>query len=179
MKKQPFDHYQRLISESKYNLWYINSMGYVVRLSKKDNSKRVLKPFFKKRNICVKVSGKTTYIKTLVAKYFCHEYKPGICIGFKDNDPTNCNIENLYFYSYEENGRLTGHMSKAQPLIIEFQKGNKKERIEFRSIREAAKHLYCSYQTLLDYLKGKYKTSVLNDYNMKIYYKEEWKYAKN
>ena len=58
-----------------------------------------------------------------------------------------------------EVARITGPMSRSQAVVVQ-DKGRKPK--EYSSIRKAAKALYVSYQTLLDYLTGKYKSSVLN-----------------
>jgi hypothetical protein len=84
-----------------------------------------------------------------------------------DGNPRNISIENMRFYSMRLHGKHTGHLSKSRAVVI---KDFKKDPIRYRSVREAAKALYCSYQTLLDYLNGSVRKSVLNKWGRKIYY---------
>ena len=162
-------YYSRLVDENNDFLYYVNSSGYVYRVSKR-NPKIIyyIKGYKKNNNIAVKIRSKEYLLKHLIASKFYDKYYPGICIGFKDNDFTNCCIDNLYFYSMKRHGKLTGGLTSKCKKVIVKQFGTCKE---FSSVRSAAKYLYCSYQTLSDYLNGKFKKSVLSKHGRSIVYK--------
>ncbi len=162
-----YEHYQKLICENSKFYYYASSKGYISRVDKTTHRERIQTPYMHHNRLRVKVSSKDYNLAALIAKTFMRDYKDKCCVGYKDGNITNCSIDNLFLYSYSDHGRKTGYLSRSHPVIVhEF----KKEPVRYRSVREAAKALYCSYQTLLDYLKGASKHSVLKKYGRKIYY---------
>ncbi len=116
-----FDHYSLLIHESNNYLYYVNSTGIIFKINKTSlsyNDKIYLNPYVKHNNLAIKIHGKEYLLKTLIAMKFSKEYYPGVCIGFKDKNFRNCNIENLYFYSMKEHGINTGYLSKSKQVLI-------------------------------------------------------------
>jgi hypothetical protein len=77
-----------------------------------------------------------------------------------DGNPLNCSADNLIIISKSEHGKRTGHLSRSQKIIA--------NGVEYMSVRACAKALFVSYQTLLDYINGKYSHSVLDGMDIKI-----------
>jgi len=94
-------------------------------------------------------------LKNLVAKHFVKGYRVGDFVECIDGNPFNCKVANLRIYTHSEHGKRTGWQSRSQAVVV----GD----VEYRSVREAAKALHVSYQTLLDYMGGKVKHSVIRD----------------
>lgn len=172
--KESFQHYSVKITESRVFVWYVNSEGFVYKIIKStitptfSGSKIMLPGYVKNGFKMIKVRSKEYKLSHLVASKFIKGYYPGCCVNYKDNNKLNCNVENLFIYSKSEHGKNTGYRSKAKAVIIKKNGINK----VYRSVREAAKAIYVSYQTLLDYLAGIYKTSVIDDLDLKIKYLE-------
>lgn len=150
-------HYSQLIYENKSWLYYAHSKGYIYKILKSDKSKVVKLGYMKDGVMSVKLNGKAMNVKTIIASKFMRDYKPGMCIGCKDKDEANLNVENLYLYTMRMHGKLTGYKSRSKKILVT-ESGITKE---YRSVRSCAKALGASYQTLLDYLSGKYVNSVL------------------
>ena len=127
--------------------------GTVMSTALKNYSEKALKPYLKRGKATVKVNNGERAVKNLVAKYFVDGYRPGDYVETVDGNPWNCAAKNLRLYTQREHGQRTGHRSRAKRIIA--------NGIEYRSIRECAKALHVSYQTLLDYLNGGVKHSVL------------------
>jgi hypothetical protein len=158
----------RLITESKKFRWYVSSIGTFFRYCPGINKWQQIYGYTKNDTMVIKIKCKE-YIKSrVVAKHFIKGYNAWQCVGFKDKNNQNIQAENLYMYSMKVHGKRTGWKSRSKEVII---KEFKQEPVIFRSVREAAKYLFCSYQTLLDYLTGEVKKSVLDKPRRKIYYK--------
>lgn len=133
--------------------------GTITRTWKKSMVEEVVKAFMHKGRLTVKISGKHLPVKHVVAAAFIPSYRKGISVVCADGDETNCNVDNLCVISKRALGRITGWKAKAQRVAIHLPDGSHKA---YRSVREAAKALNCSYQTLLDYMAGNVKKSVLD-----------------
>ena len=173
-KTNSFDHYSMKLTESKKYIWYVSSRGYVYKFLKSaqksdhDFSKPILVNGYMKDGFrSIKVRNKKKRLSHLIGSLFLKDYYPGCVIGFKDNDPNNLNVPNLFVYSYKEHGLKTGYKAKSMPVVIE--KNNK--RVTHRSVRSAAKTLNVSYQTLSDYLNGTVVHSVIDDLNVNVFYR--------
>lgn len=164
----PYEHFSCRIHESDRYIWYAHSSGYFYKILKSNQKRIDLKGHIKDGDMVIKIgNGKAVLGKHLIAKYFYRNYHPGLCIQLIDGNPRNINIDNMRFYTLKHHGKLTGHLANSKAVII---KDFKKDPIRYRSVREAAKALYCSYQTLSDYLNGSVRRSVLNKWGRKIYY---------
>lgn len=151
-------HYSQLIHENRSWLYYAHSKGFIYKILKSDKTKVVKLGYLKDGVMVIKINGKQKNVKTIIASKFMRDYKPGMCIGVKDKNESNLNVENLYLYSYKMHGKLTGYKSRSKKIIVS-EAGVSKV---YRSVRSCAKALGASYQTLLDYLAGKVKNSVLD-----------------
>ena len=127
--------------------------GVVIKTSKKRFMQSRVKPYLKRGHATVKIAGKEVTLKNLVAKHFVNGYREGACVETLDGNPYNCATGNLRLRTRSEHGKRSGFKSRAQKVVA--------NGIEYRSIRQAAKGLHVSYQTLLDYMAGKTKRSVL------------------
>lgn len=161
-----YEHHSRLIYENRSWLYYAHSKGYIYKILKSDNTKIKKLGYLKNGILVVKINGKEKNVKTIIAAKFMRDYKPGICVGCKDKNESNLNVENLYLYTYIMHGKLTGYKSRTKKIIVS-EAGESKV---YRSVRSCAKALGVSYQTLLDYLSGKYKNSVLDKEGRVIMY---------
>ena len=163
-----FEHYSLMVAESDKKIWYANSNGSVTSMLKSIGKSLNIHPFNKGGHATVKINGKETRLSRLIASTFFRNFNPELRVGYKDGNRFNCSIENLYLYTQRIHGKRTGYMSRSKSVIV---KESRQEPVEYRSVREAAKHLYVSYQTLLDYLGGDVKHSVLKKRGRKIWYK--------
>lgn len=162
-----FEHYHKLIFETKKALYYASSLGYVLKKNKSDMIERVKSSFMKDGRLAVNIAGKTIFLGQLIAKAFMRDYKSNCCVGYKDGNRKNCNITNLYLLTRFEAGKKVGKNNNRGKCVVV--KENKKT-IKYRTTKEASKALFCSYRTLQDYLKGRYKSSILDIPERKIYY---------
>ena len=168
--KKHYRHFTYLIAESPKKLYYITTKGEAFSKDKLTSEITKLNPNVKKGKLrlCIKVAKNpylTHAVWFIVTGHWPTRNENVIPI---DGNELNCNIENLKLVDKREVAKLTGPMSRSQKVIIQNGKSSPKE---YSSVRKAAQALYVSYQTLLDYLNGKYKSSVLNKRGRKIYLK--------
>lgn len=101
----------------------------------------------------------------LQLKKTCAEVAQVLGVVCIDRDEMNCAADNLCVMTAKRLGRLTGHKARGEAVVVRDKRTG--EIKKYRSIRRAAVGLCCSYQTMLDYMNGKVKNSVLNDYQIK------------
>lgn len=155
-----------LIYETKRHKYYVSNQGYVLSVSSKSYKERKLSGYKKqgRKNApyVIKLGDKEKCIKHLVAQAFIPEYKGADSnVLHKDGDKRNCRADNLIVVPKSQVAKITGPQSRSQRIIVTDCQGN--ETI-YSSIRKAADTLNCSYQTLLDYINGRYKKTVLDGY---------------
>ncbi len=164
-----YDHYSYKVDESSHAIWYADTRGFILKKYKKSGITRLVKGYIKRGFRVVKINYKECRFARVIARTFMKNYQDDLLIGYKDGNKENCSLQNLYLYSRRQHGKKTGYLSNSVPVIVDDSKGRK----EYRSVRCAAKHLYVSYQTLLDYLAGRVEHSVLEKQGRKIYLKNE------
>lgn len=101
-------------------------------------------------------SGRSKEVAMLkiMAETFLPPAPPG-CVPYHKNGIVTDNwVSNIGYISREELGRRTGHISKAQGVVRIGEDGELLE--TWRSAREAAKHSFMSYQTIIDRCNGFY-----------------------
>lgn len=158
--KIEFEHYDQRISESKRYIWYVSSKGYIFRLCKNTGKRKRLSKYKKGENyVITKAGGKEYHLNQLVAKVFIHKWFEGCFVLSMDNHIFNNNVENLEVISPKEFINRLKSTSRSMPVLITNRIKQKTNR--YRSIREAAKTLHVSYQTLADYLNDKTVNGVL------------------
>lgn len=170
MIRKEYEHFTQLIGETSRKLYYVTTKGEAFSKDKLTKQITKLNPNVKrgKLRLCIHSIG-NPYLKHAV--WFAvtgHWPTRNENVIPIDGNELNCNIQNLKLIEKREVARITGPMSRSQAVVVQ-DKGRKPK--EYSSIRKAAKALYVSYQTLLDYLTGKYKSSVLNKRGRKIYLK--------
>jgi hypothetical protein len=165
-----YEHYSYKVDESDYAIWYADTRGFIFKKYKKSGITKIVKGYVREGFRVVKINYVECRFSRVIARAFMKNYQEDLLIGYKDGNRDNCSLQNLFLYSRRTHGKKTGYLSKSTPVIV---KDFKKDPIEYRSVREAAKHLYVSYQTLLDYLAGRVDHSVLAKWGRKIYYKNE------
>ena len=167
-----YEHFHRLIAETRRKLYYCSTKGFMFTIDKFSGKRFDLHPNIKDGKYRVSIhKTKDPYLKHCVW-FTATGHWPTLDENVVpiDGNELNCCITNLKIVDKREVARVTGPMSQSQVVVV---KERNKPPVEYSSVRKAAKALYCSYQTLLDYLKGKYKTSVLKKYGRKIYLKEK------
>lgn len=172
-KQSGFEHFVKLVKETPRRYVYVSTKGLAYTIDKQTNQKRELKRSLHDGKIRLCLHGWCPELKRLVWEVATGKrLTTGDIILPIDGDETNLTIENLKKITKREMSANTGWMSRNNPVVVI---DYKKAPVEYRSVRAAAKALYVSYQTLLDYLSGKYKSSVLKKYGRKIYYKNDGK----
>jgi len=155
--------WKRIPVKSKVYTYKICENGKVLRTSKKHFIESTSHPYMKHGNLAIKIASKEYYVKHLVAQAFISGYKKGDSVVLKDSNASNCELGNLLVFKKSELGRITGGDSRRRPVIA--------DGVEYYSVRDCARRLHCSYQTVLDYLSGGVKNSVLA--SIDIMFKED------
>lgn len=158
-----------LIYETKRHKYFVSNQGYVLSVSPKSYKEHKLSGYIKQGRVnapyVIKLGDKEKCVKHLVAQAFIPEYKGTQSnILHKDGNKKNCRVDNLIVVPKSQVAKLTGPQSRSQKIVVTDHQGKK---TVYSSIRKAANSLNCSYQTLLDYINGRYKKSVLDGYKIK------------
>lgn len=156
------------ICETDKHRYYVSNQGYVLSVSSKSFKERRLTGYVKQGRksapYVIKIGKQEKCIKHLVAQAFLPDYKNNKSVVLhKDGNKKNCHADNLIVVSKRQVNQITGPLSRSQKIAVTDSQG--KETV-YSSIRKAAIALNCSYQTLLDYMKGGYKSSVLDGYRI-------------
>ncbi len=116
------------------------------------NGYRYLKPFRKQNLFIVKIKDKDMNCARLVANASIKPLSRKDRVYHKNGLEFDNHYKNLKIVTLKELGKLTGYISKSQRVVqIEKQEIIK----EWPSARKAAKELFVSYQTVMDYCNGK------------------------
>lgn len=98
---------------------------------------------------------KEVTVLKIMAETFLPPAPEGFVPYHKNGIVTDNWVSNIGFISRKELGKRTGHISKARGVIRIDETGEFLE--TWRSAREAAKHSFMSYQTIIDRCNGFYK----------------------
>lgn len=123
------------------------------------NGYRYLKPFRKHNLFLVKIKDKDMNCARLVANAFIKTLSANDRVYHKNHLEYDNFYRNLKVVSLQELGKLTGHISKSQ-RVVEV-KNNEIIR-DWPSARKAAKDLFISYQTVMDYCNKKVQKPMYN-----------------
>lgn len=123
------------------------------------NGYRYLKPFRKVNLFQVKIKDKDMNCARLVANAFIKQLSKEDRVYHKNKNESDNYYRNLEIVTLKELGKRTGHISKSQ-RVVEV-KGDEIIR-DWPSARKAAKDLYISYQTVMDYCNNKVKKPMFN-----------------
>lgn len=156
--------YKRIAVGQVYE-YYIGTDGLIHKLTRKSGIESIMHGTLKRGAVVVKINGKHKSIKAIVAQAFIPQSRKGRwVIKNIDGNPWNNAVDNLELISQREYNRITGPMATSQRIEVFTPDGKRKV---YSSIRKAAKDMYVSYQTILDYMKGSYKSSVLEGYSFR------------
>ena len=141
---------------------------------------RYLKPFRKGNLFLVKIKDKDMNCARLVANAFIQKLTSKDRVYHKNKLDFDNYYKNLEIVSLEELGKRTGHISKSK-RVVEV-KDNEIIR-DWRSARTAAKDLFVSYQTVMDYCNKKVQKPMYNlmwedDYFNEVFDPFTWKHKK-
>jgi hypothetical protein len=151
-------------------LYDISIRGRVRKIFKR-GAMRVIKPIINNNAVSIRIcarDGKRSEFRIVrLMKITFFPDKPAHHCGLHKNGIKTDNwINNLIFMSRSEIGKKTGAMSSAKSVLKIDQSGQ--EVAIYKSAREAARHNYMSYQTLIDRCNGKVKKPfALDGYNYK------------
>jgi len=156
--------WQKIKTTATGKTYYIHTSG-IVAVKGKTGKEWMLQRYMHRKDLACKIDNKMIKVKNLVAAAVFQSYKKGKPVICKDRNSENCDYKNLVVLDNRSLGKLTGHLSRSQKVLVITPDG---DRELHRSVRAAGKALNCSYQTVLDYISGKVKNSVLSGYV--IYY---------
>ena len=123
------------------------------------NGYKYLQPFRKHNLFLVKIKDKDMNCARLVANAFIRPLTPKDRVYHKNKLEEDNRYQNLEVVSLKKLGKLTGHLSRSQ-RVVEV-KNNDIVR-GWPSARKAAKDLYISYQTVMDYCNKKVQKPMYN-----------------
>lgn len=99
---------------------------------------------------------KEVAVAKIVAETFIGKTPPDMVLYHINGDVADNRVDNLGFISRSELGKMTGAKSSKRKAV--FKVNSIGEEIEvYPSAREAAKHNYMSYQTVINHCQGKIK----------------------
>lgn len=137
--------------------YQINYYGAIRRTLKK--GWKELRPYKKKSNgrSAVKLNCKEMEVKKLMQITFLGDIPEGTVTYHKNGILTDNALNNIGIITREELGRLTGRRNRSETSVVKISEEGKI--VDFyRSVREAGRKNYMSYQTILDRIKGKCKS---------------------
>lgn len=140
------------------NRYQVSNYGHFRKKNPK-NGYRYLSPFRKKNLFLVKIKDKDFNCARLVANAFIKPLTKQDRVYHKNRMEFDNDYKNLQVISLKELGKRTGHMSKSQ-RVVEIR--NNEIIKSWGSARKAAKDLFVSYQTVMDYCNGKVKSPMYN-----------------
>lgn len=123
------------------------------------NGYRYLKPFRKGNLFQVKIKDKDMNCARLVANAFIKKLSKEDRVYHKNRNEANNYYHNLEIISLKELGKRTGYISRSQRVV---EVKNDEIVREWTSARKAAKDLYVSHQTVMDYCNNKVKKPMVN-----------------
>ena len=155
----------RIFYETQRAIYCAYDNGSITRTWKGNKHEEECKVYLNKNNAFVKAGQKNIIVKHLMAELFIKGYKKGMPVLCADKNELNCSVDNLIICTKRQLGKETGHLShKNHQLRVTFPNGKVKT---YNSVRKASNELYCSYQTIIDYMNGKSINSILSGYKIK------------
>ena len=152
--------WSRINTKCKKFIYSVREDGKVLRTNRLNFHEEYVVPYLRKGHATVKINKREHRLKNLVAEHFLQGWSRGSPVECIDSNPFHCDVKNLRVYSRKEHGVNTGWKSRSQAVII--------NGVKYRSIREGAKAIYTSSQTICDYLSGNVKSSCLDGYDIRF-----------
>lgn len=162
--------------DSRYQ---VSNFGRIRR--KQRNGYRYLKPFRKGNKFIIKIKNKELTCARLVANYFIKKLEKNDCVYHKNKLENDNFYRNLEIISRQELNKRVGHLSKSK-RVVEVKNGEIVR--QWRSGRTAAKDLFVSHQTVMDYCNKKIKNPMYNimweeDYLNEVFKPFVWEHRKD
>jgi hypothetical protein len=181
MKTRPFEHYRKLIYETRVQLIYANSMGYLEKFYKVNLKKgEIIETLMKrlpthiryigdKPNLMVSLPKGSRIVKTIIAEAFVKDYSYNkFIISFIDGDYKNCNLMNLKLNTRTMTSRNNGLKNG---IKIKYKKKGEQNYQLALSQRDLAKKLFINEREVWCYFNGKLKDntkSYLYEFDLEI-----------
>lgn len=145
----------------KYRNYYCSEFGDVwsARAGKQLSTYWLTADKGHKKGKWVKINNKTMKVSRLVAECW-FSLNDDQCVIHKDRNKGNDDIYNFIITDKKRCGKLSGHLAKRSTPVALFKDGKRVQ--VYRSARNAALQLGVSYQTVIDYAKGKIKKPKLD-----------------
>lgn len=121
---------------------------------------RELKGYLKGNSYCVKLNGKEYNFNRIIWETFKGPIPEGYLVTRKLNILDQNYLANLQLKTKAEHGKKTGPKAKSKAVVLMDENGNVID--SWTSARKAAKDLFCSYQTVMDYCNKKVKKPMIN-----------------
>lgn len=140
--------------DGKYQINYYGAIRRVLKKGWKE-----LRPYTKKssRRSAVKLNCKEVEVKKLMQITFIGDIPEGTVTYHKNGMLTDNALNNIGIITRQELGRKSGRRNGCETSIVKIDSDG--QIVDFyRSVREAGRKNYMSYQTLLDRLSGKVKS---------------------
>ena len=148
----------QLIYEKKGRKYYINTDCRIYVIYKSGRKKYLSiyqKPGHPKSKYYCKVSDHEVDVVRTLALSFLGMKEEQCCILYGELD-----LKNIKIMSKSECSSITGKMARGSKSVGLYENGKLKRK--YSSTREAAKHLYLSYQTVSDYCNQKVKKPMMD-----------------
>ena len=172
-----FEHYNRLIKETKLRIYYASTMGKVGYVIKKeidgkdirDDLIKWVKPKPQKTHGSVKmrvaIGGNQVCLKKVIARAFIAGYDEVLySLKHKNGNYRDCSLRNLYMANRHE--ELSKAMAKKKSKEVEVGKNGSYKR--YPTMTLAARNLNVDVTTLSKYTRGITKKSALDIYEFRI-----------
>lgn len=127
----------------------VSNYGRIRKRYKKKTS--LIMPFFRRKHLQIKLnfegSIKEYKVRDIVAAVYLKAKSGKDCIVYRNGDRTDCSVWNLKRANRSEVAKKAGATAKSKPVVLIDEKT--KEIIdEWKSAREAAKHLFMSHESV-------------------------------
>jgi len=179
--KRPFEHYRKLIYETRVQLIYANSMGYLEKFYKANLKKGEIVETLMKRlsthtrmlgnkpNLMVSLPKGSRIVKTIIAEAFFKGYSHNkFIIRHIDGNYQNCNLMNLKLEPRLETSRNNGLKNGNKIKYKRKDEGTYKLAL---SQRDLAKKLFINEREVWCYFNGRLKDktkSYLYEFDLEI-----------
>lgn len=153
------------ICEGKRYFYAVCEDGTVIRTQRNNLKESKAKVTIKNGKAWVYI-GRTMYkLDSLVARHFIPSYELNDIIEHIDGNPKKCAVWNLRVISRSEYNKGRSRNGLAKEVIV--------DGVTYPSIQAAAKALYVEQSTLHNYLRGKWKNTMLDGLDIRFSSSEE------
>ena len=144
----------------QFNGYYADQSGSIYKYDGKRLKAKKLWLRRDKNLVLVKLNNKVMNAARIIYQAFNGPLPDDMYIDYHDGNKHNIKLSNLKVISKRVYGKKTGYKANSRAIAHLDEFGNVIQ--TFRSSRAAAKNLYISYQTVLDYCKHKVRNPMYN-----------------